>query len=121
MEEAYFFDTYAAIAMFDGSENYKRYRKARAVVIDLNLFEIDYCLRRRGERPDVVSQVLEQYSTYIARYDLKSIRGAVSMKLLNKRLSPVDCIGYQVAQEYGVKFLTGDKEFEGMAGVEFVK
>ena len=33
----------------------------------------------------------------------------------------VDCIGYMTAKRLGVKFLTGDREFEGMDNVEFVK
>lgn len=33
----------------------------------------------------------------------------------------VDCIGYVYAKENGLRFVTGDKEFEGMENVEFVK
>ena len=32
-----------------------------------------------------------------------------------------DCIGYIIAKRLGMKFLTGDKEFEGFENVEFVK
>ena len=43
-------------------------------------------------------------------------------KQLNKRnVSMTDSIGYCLAQQLGIKFLTGDTEFENMDGVEFVK
>ena len=43
-------------------------------------------------------------------------------KELNKRkLSMTDCIGYMMAKQWGIKFLTGDKEFEDMENVEYVK
>ena len=32
-----------------------------------------------------------------------------------------DCIGYILAKNIGIKFLTGDKEFENLDNVEFVK
>lgn len=121
MEDIYFFDTYAILEIIDGNANYRKYSKARAIITNLNLFELDYCLRRRGLGLKESSEILARYSEFEVRYGLKVIRGAVGMKLSNKRLSPADCIGYRAAQEYGVKFLTGDKEFEGMLGVEFVK
>ena len=41
--------------------------------------------------------------------------------LKKRRLSYADCIGYIYAKRHGMKFLTGDKEFENLPGVEFVK
>ena len=38
-----------------------------------------------------------------------------------KKLSLIDCLGYVIAKSLGMRFLTGDREFEGMANVEFVK
>jgi len=43
------------------------------------------------------------------------------MKSNKSNLSYVDCIGYILAKELKVGFLTGDREFEGMDNVEFVK
>ena len=40
---------------------------------------------------------------------------------LKKDISMTDCIGYFLAKSLGIKFLTGDKEFENMKDVEFVK
>ena len=38
-----------------------------------------------------------------------------------KNLSYVDCIGYTIAREMNVIFLTGVKQFEDMPNVKFVK
>ena len=52
-----------------------------------------------------------------------TIKNAMKFRLANKKkkLSYADCIGYQLAKEHGLKFLTGDKEFENLPNVEFVK
>jgi len=39
----------------------------------------------------------------------------------NKNISITDCISYIQSKELGIKFLTGDNEFEYMENVEFVK
>ena len=38
-----------------------------------------------------------------------------------KKMSTTDCISYIMAKELEIKFLTGDKEFEHLENVEFVK
>jgi len=38
-----------------------------------------------------------------------------------RNLSYTDCIGYVYATENDLIFLTGDKEFENLENVEFVK
>ena len=43
------------------------------------------------------------------------------IKNIKRSLSYADCIGYIIALRYGIKFLTGDKEFETLENVEFVK
>lgn len=54
---------------------------------------------------------------------LGTIKSAMEFRHANrkKNFSMVDCIGYQLARENNLIFLTGDKEFEGIENVEFVK
>ena len=49
------------------------------------------------------------------------IKETAKLKILNRKLSMADCIGYCTAIRHGMYFLTGDKEFEDMEHVEFVK
>ena len=56
-------------------------------------------------------------------YDKEIIQSAAEFKLANKsrNLSMADCIGYKLSEFLGIKFLTGDRQFEGLPNVEFVK
>ena len=51
------------------------------------------------------------------------VKEAAKLKLMFSKqdLSMADCIGYIKAKQLGIKFLTGDKQFEFLPDVEFVK
>ena len=38
------------------------------------------------------------------------------LKWKDRKVSMTDCIGYVMAKRLGIKFLTGDKEFEKIRG-----
>ena len=38
-----------------------------------------------------------------------------------QNLSMTDCISYIMSKNLGIKFLTGDKQFQNLENVEFVK
>ena len=42
------------------------------------------------------------------------------MEHAKKRISYVDALGYVLARKHGMRFLTGDKAFKGVEGVEHV-
>ena len=121
MDDLYFFDSYAVIELIKGNPKFDRFKSSNAILTKLNLFEVDYFLRRVGTEAATEEEIFDKYSNHVVDFRLETIRDATDLKINNKSLSMTDCIGYRVAQEYGIKFLTGDKEFEGMPGVEFVK
>ena len=43
------------------------------------------------------------------------------MRKIKRKPSYIDCIGYMVAKRLNIKFLTGDKDFEDLDNVKFVK
>ncbi len=45
----------------------------------------------------------------------------LSANRTGKKLSLVDALGYSYSRKLGIKFLTGDRKFNGMENVEFVK
>ena len=51
------------------------------------------------------------------------IKLANAFRIANKKrkLSYIDCIGYIIARLRNIKFLTGDKQFEDLENVEYVK
>ncbi len=120
--DAYFFDTYAIFEILKGNKNYEKYRKCRIITTKLNLFELYFGLLKEVDE-ETASINLKKYYEFIIDFDEEVIKKASSIKLqLNKRdVSMTDCIGYALAMKIGVKFLTGDKEFENLNNVEFVK
>ncbi len=121
-DEIYFFDTYALIEIIKGSQNYLSYVTSKILLTKLNLFELYYCLLREADEK-AANLWLSKLRKFVIDFDESVIGAAAKLRLANKakRLSMTDCIGYVSAIKYGVKFLTGDREFEGRANVEFVK
>ena len=118
----YFFDTYALIEITNKNPAYVKYADELISTGLLNIMELYYAvLRDFGEQ-----KAKEAYYTFrnclIAITD-DSVFKAMNLrfKLKNKNLSYADCIGHVLAAENSLKFLTGDKEFQHMDNVEFVK
>ena len=119
----FFFDTYALYEIIEGGENYKRYTKSIVIVTTkLNLMELFYGLLIRYDEK-TANNFYEKFLSYCTGIEDNIIKKAMIFRALNKKrnLSYVDCIGYILAKQRNVKFLTGDKEFENMDNVEFVK
>ncbi len=122
MTEKLFFDTYALIEIFKGNNNYEDYKKFDIVITKLNLFELYYnILNIYGE--NYANIAIEKYSNFITDFNKNIIINAAKMRLIFKKqnVSMTDCIGYVKAKELGIKFLTGDNQFEFLPDVEFVK
>ena len=119
----FFFDTYALYEIIEGEENYKKYTQNIAIVTTkLNLMELFYGLLIRYDEK-TANNFYEKFLSYCTGIEDNTIKKAMIFRALNKKrnLSYVDYIGYILAKQRNVKFLTGDKEFENMDNVEFVK
>src|SRR3989344_789534 len=113
MNEKLFFDTYALIEIIKGNKNYTRYGDFDVLLTKLNLFDLYYnILRDYGE--EGARKALNKYHNFIVDFDNQIIENAAKMRLIFKKqsMSMTDCIGYIKAKELGIKFLTGDKQFE---------
>ena len=121
-KEIYFFDSYAIIEIILGNENYKKYLNSIILTTKLNLFEVFYALLKDvGEKE--ADLCLDKYYEFVIEFNKDIIKKAAGFRLQNKKrnLSMTDCIGYTLANAYGIKFLTGDNEFKNMENMEFVK
>jgi len=121
-KDIYFFDSYAIIEIISGNENYKKYTNSIILTTRLNLFEVFYVLLRDfGEKK--ANLFLDEYYEFIVTFGKETIKKAAEFRLQHKKrdLSMTDCIGYILAKEWSIKFLTGDKEFKDMDNVEFIK
>lgn len=121
-EVSFLFDTYALFEIFRGNVKYQEYKKYKINITKLNLFEL-YSGLLRDVNEETAEKYLDKYSPFVVDFDDEVIKNAAKFKhKLNKRnVSMTDCIGYMLAKQLGIKFLTGDKEFEDLDNVEFVK
>ena len=120
--ETLFFDTYALIEILRGNSNYERYLSCNMALTKLNLFELyNRVCGEHGE--EIADKEFNKYSKAALDFDNEIIKDAAKLKLMFRKhdLSMADCIGYIKARKLGIKFLTGDKQFEFLPEVEFVK
>ena len=120
-EGVFLFDNYALIEIIDGNENYKEYIDKKIIINDFIFAELCYVLTREGY--PYTEKYFDRYAKFIIHATPNAIKKAMLFRYLNKkkRMSMTDCISYFMAKELGIKFLTGDKEFEDLENVEFVR
>ena len=121
MTSEFLADTYAYIEILRKNPRYQRYKDAKLFTTTIHLSELIYYFLRVGEEKRV-SLVKKLFGDCV-HIQFSTIISAMKFKLANKKhkLSYADCIGYALACELNIPFLTGDEKFEGLANVEFIK
>lgn len=118
----YFFDSYAIIEIISENKNYEAYKEEEIVTSILNIGEVYYnLLREKGEETaDYWYKMLKQSAFLV---DDETIVKAMKFRFENKakKFSFIDCVGYIIAKDKGLRFLSGDNAFENFDNVEFVK
>ena len=118
----YFFDSYAIIEIIKGNPNYDRFVDDEIITANLNLAEVFFSIIREHneQKAEKWIDILKEHAFEV---DTETMIEAMKFKFKHKKtnFSYIDCIGYIIAKKHGIKFLTGDKEFEGLDNVEFVK
>ena|SRR3989344_6689530 len=117
-----FFDTYAMVEIIKGNESYARFSELTIKTSVVNLAELYYVLLSKYGK-QTADNWYEKFNFDLITINSESVKKAAHFRFLNRKqnLSLIDCIGYVLALENGLKFLTGDKQFKDMKGVEFVK
>lgn len=118
----YYFDSYAIIEALEGKDGYAPYANQVMTTSAVNLCEAYYFYLREGRGPEFLD-FLEK-----GAFDLLEITSATALEAARFRhgrrkqhFSYADALSYALAQAHGLIFLTGDKEFRDLDGVEFVK
>ena len=121
-QDSYFFDTYALIEILKENANYKRFTTESVTMTIFNLAEL-YWSVLKDYGPIKADAVFTQYKPSVVDVDDEALKVAMQFKKTHKtiRLSYADCIGYVYAKRHSMKFLTGDKEFQDLPNVKFVK
>ena len=118
----YFFDTYAIIELIEGSSSYKKFEEFRIVTSVLNIGEI-YAIFLRNDGKERADKWFEGCSFDILEFSLDDIVKATYFRYINrqKNISITDSVGYILSLKHKLKFLTGDRQFQNMSNVEFIK
>lgn len=120
--ETVFWDTYAMIEIIKGNKEYIKYFSRVSITSNLNLMELYYNLLRLYGK-DFAEKHTREWAHFSREIPEEVMRHAMQFKLHHKKekLSYIDCMGYMFAMHANVKFLTGDKAFQGFPHVEFVR
>lgn len=116
------FDTYAIIEIIKGNPNYAHCLDAVPIINQFILAELCYCLLKDAGA-EIAFQYVDKYEQFVSFIDAVTIKEASLFRFQRKKqkISMADAIGYIQAKKLGIKFLTGDKEFEKLPNTEFVK
>lgn len=119
----FFADSYAIIDYLKGNKRYREYFEDNGIITTrLNLMEVYYSTLIEGTA-EKADKYYSSFRDKCVEAGDETIKSAMKFRARErkKKLSYVDALGYQVALENKIKFLTGDIQFRGMNGVEFVK
>ena len=118
----FFFDSYAVIEILKGNPNYARYSEEEITITIFNLVEI-YWSTLQDSDEKTADQVYRRFRDCVVELPDDIIKAAVKFRKTNKQkdLSYADCIGYIYSMKKSLVFLTGDKQFEDLQNVEFIK
>ena len=117
-----FYDTYALYAIATGKESYSAFAKGKIVTGLMNLYEFYYIVIKENN-----SELAEEFFNRLISSCVKINPSLVKevanfrFKEIKRKLSYIDCLGYVIAKENKIKFLTGDIGFKGMSNIKFVE
>ena len=118
----YFFDSYAIIEIIRENENYLKFKDEALITSILNTGEIYYYLLK-----DKDEETANSWHSLLIRsaipVDSDIIVKAMKFRFENKskKFSFVDCVGYVLAKNKNLKFLTLEKRIENFDNFELVK
>lgn len=119
----FFYDSYAVIEYINNNPRFYPYFEQHTGVLSIfNVVEIYYSvLTQLGT--EKAALIFETLYPLIIEPSKETIKKAMLFReqMKKQKVSYADSIGYQLALERGIPFLTGDKEFKGLKNVEFVK
>ncbi len=118
----YFLDTYSIVEIVKGNLNYKKFLDEELFTNLLNLYELYYNLLR-DYNEEIAQKYFFQFKDKVIDIEDDYIFCASLIKLEHKKkkISYADALGYAMALENGMRFLTGDIAFKNLEDVEFVK
>jgi predicted nucleic acid-binding protein len=115
-------DTYALAEISKANPKFAALMDKEFIITDITLAEF-YLIILKEYDELTANYWYKKMSPYSKPADKLILVKAMKYKHINrkKNLSFFDCVGYVYSMENAYKFVTGDKEFEGLPHVEFIK
>ncbi len=122
----YYVDTYALVEILRGNQSYEKYASEELVTSEFNLLELAYALTRDHGKEKAVEilRIVRAFVAIIQPSDKDYAEASalrIELKKQARNLSLIDALGYVLAKRLKIPFLTGDREFKELDGVEYVK
>lgn len=119
---SYFLDTYALIEILQNNSNFERFKNTLNFTGLMNLLELYYMVSKEFNSLKA-DEIINKLKGLVIDANINDIKFASDFRIshIKQRLSYIDCLGYAMAVNRNMKFLTGDKEFKDIKNVEFVK
>lgn len=122
----YYADTYALVEILKGNPAYERYAGEELITSEFNMLELAYALTRDygEERAIEILKIVRAFVTIVQPRDedyARSSRLRLELRKQGRNLSLIDALGYMLAKRLNIRFLTGDREFKDLDGVEYVR
>jgi len=115
-------DSYALMEIMNGNPKFAHYLNLKFIIADMTLAEFyGVILREQGE--EKADYWLDKFQAFSMNVSLNILTKAVKFRYVNrdKNISLIDAIGYIFSKENNYIFVTGDREFEKLENVEFIK
>lgn len=113
-------DTYALVEILEGNPKYAGYLSEQVMITQLTLAEF-HSVVLRGPGKEVADHWFNALRSYAVPCSLDILKEAVEFRFKHRRgISFFDAVGYVFALNKKAVFVTGDKEFKDMPGVEWV-
>ena len=119
---SFFHDSYAIIELMEGNQSYKPYQDFKIVTSILNIGEV-YAVLLRNEGKNKADEWFRNFNFSLLEILPEDIVNATCFRYINrkKKISITDALGYTLSLKHKLNFLTGDRQFENLPNVEFVK
>jgi predicted nucleic acid-binding protein len=119
---SFFFDSYAIIEIIKNNPSYEKFKEIPIVTGTLNLAEVHYFLIEFAGVEEA-DKIINELNLSILEPAKETAIKASRFRFNNKKLkmSYADCLGYIIAIENNLTFVTGDDAFNRLNYVEFIK
>lgn len=122
METTYFLDTYALVEIIKKNGSFNKFQATSNFTGLMNLLELHHQIMKNFNE-QTADEITEKLKSIVIDIAINDIKEASKFRIKNskRKFSYIDCLGYNMALNRKMMFVTGDQQFKDFADVEFIK